>query len=119
MVQMTKVTHTWWNGMSVNCQGVVKHYKGWRMILLAVVLLRKVEWYVFVMNSRLVWEESQFRPGWIKDLDMVVSSSGDRVSVQTFSYVPLSNFFLTKRTSYALILFSYVPLSLFFPSHIR
>ncbi|GKB65620.1 probable beta-1,4-xylosyltransferase IRX14, partial [Tanacetum coccineum] len=46
---------------------------------MAVVLPRKVEWCGFVMNSRLVWEESEFRPDWIKDLDMVVSAGGDGV----------------------------------------
>ncbi|PWA84822.1 glycosyl transferase, family 43, nucleotide-diphospho-sugar transferase [Artemisia annua] len=46
---------------------------------MAVVLPRKVEWCGFVMNSRLVWEESEFRPDWIKDLDTVVSAAGDGV----------------------------------------
>ncbi|KAJ9540660.1 hypothetical protein OSB04_027166 [Centaurea solstitialis] len=40
---------------------------------MAIVLPRKLEWCGFVMNSRLVWEESEFRPEWIKDLDTVVS----------------------------------------------
>ncbi|KAK1410289.1 hypothetical protein QVD17_36824 [Tagetes erecta] len=44
---------------------------------MAIVLPRKLEWCGFVMNSRLVWEESEFRPEWIKDLDMVVG--GDEV----------------------------------------
>ncbi|XP_076900510.1 beta-1,4-xylosyltransferase IRX14-like [Bidens hawaiensis] len=39
---------------------------------MAIVLPQEVEWCGFVMNSRLVWEESEFRPEWIKDLDMVV-----------------------------------------------
>ncbi|KAJ9562283.1 hypothetical protein OSB04_007443 [Centaurea solstitialis] len=44
---------------------------------MAVVLLRKLEWSGFVMNSRLVWKEAEFRPDWIKDLDMVVAGDGD------------------------------------------
>ena len=38
---------------------------------MAIVLPRKMEWCGFVMNSRLVWKEGEFRPDWIKDLDMV------------------------------------------------
>ncbi|KAI7730927.1 hypothetical protein M8C21_032484 [Ambrosia artemisiifolia] len=44
---------------------------------MAVVLPRKLEWSGFVMNSRLVWKEAEFRPDWIKDLDMVVAGDGD------------------------------------------
>ncbi|KAJ0704110.1 putative 1,4-beta-D-xylan synthase [Helianthus annuus] len=40
---------------------------------MALVLPRKLEWCGFVMNSKLVWEESEFRPEWIKDLDTVVA----------------------------------------------
>nr|XP_043633498.1 beta-1,4-xylosyltransferase IRX14-like [Erigeron canadensis] len=40
---------------------------------MAVVLPRKLEWCGFVMNARLVWEESEFRPEWIRDLEMVVA----------------------------------------------
>lgn len=58
----------------------MKHYKGVANDSVGRCVTRKVEWYGFVMNSRLVWEESEFRLGWIKDLDMVVSSGGDRVS---------------------------------------
>ncbi|XP_076927482.1 beta-1,4-xylosyltransferase IRX14-like [Bidens hawaiensis] len=36
---------------------------------MAVVLPRKLEWSGFVMNSRSVWKEAEFRPDWIKDLD--------------------------------------------------
>ncbi|KAK9061871.1 hypothetical protein SSX86_019055 [Deinandra increscens subsp. villosa] len=43
---------------------------------MAVVLPRKLEWCGFVMNSKLVWEESEFRPEWIKDLEMVVTGDG-------------------------------------------
>ena len=52
---------------------------------MAIVLPRKLEWCGFVMNSRLVWEESEFRPEWIKDLDMVVS--GDREIENPLSFV--------------------------------
>nr|GEY04449.1 probable beta-1,4-xylosyltransferase IRX14 [Tanacetum cinerariifolium] len=38
---------------------------------------RKLEWSGFVMNSRLVWKEAEFRPEWINDLDMVVAAGGD------------------------------------------
>ncbi|XP_076890276.1 beta-1,4-xylosyltransferase IRX14-like [Bidens hawaiensis] len=38
---------------------------------MAVVLPRKLEWSGFVMNSRLVWKDGEFRPDWIKDLDVV------------------------------------------------
>ncbi|KAL4582236.1 hypothetical protein LXL04_006780 [Taraxacum kok-saghyz] len=38
---------------------------------MAIVLPRKMEWSGFVMNSKLVWKEGEFRPDWIKDLDMV------------------------------------------------
>ncbi|MFS8010903.1 putative 1,4-beta-D-xylan synthase [Helianthus anomalus] len=41
---------------------------------MALVLPRKLEWCGFVMNSKLVWEESEFRPEWIKDLHTVVAS---------------------------------------------
>ncbi|KAF5769685.1 putative 1,4-beta-D-xylan synthase [Helianthus annuus] len=44
---------------------------------MALVLPRKLEWCGFVMNSKLVWEESEFRPEWIKDLDTV--AAGDEV----------------------------------------
>ncbi|KAJ9562282.1 hypothetical protein OSB04_007442 [Centaurea solstitialis] len=44
---------------------------------MAVVLPRKLEWSGFVMNSRLVWKEAEFRPDWIKDLDMMVAGDGD------------------------------------------
>lgn len=43
---------------------------------MAIVLPKKLEWCGFVMNSRVVWEESEFRPEWIKDLDVVVAASG-------------------------------------------
>ncbi|XP_023754316.1 beta-1,4-xylosyltransferase IRX14 [Lactuca sativa] len=38
---------------------------------MAIVLPQKLEWSGFVMNSRLVWEESEFKPEWIKDLNEV------------------------------------------------
>ncbi|KAD4888198.1 hypothetical protein R6Q59_034717 [Mikania micrantha] len=44
---------------------------------MATVLPRKLEWSGFVMNSRLVWKEAEFRPDWIKDLDMVAAADGD------------------------------------------
>ncbi|KAI3760944.1 hypothetical protein L1987_51348 [Smallanthus sonchifolius] len=44
---------------------------------MAIVLPRKLEWSGFVMNSRLVWKEAEFRPDWIKDLDTVVVGDGD------------------------------------------
>ncbi|KAK1433100.1 hypothetical protein QVD17_10006 [Tagetes erecta] len=44
---------------------------------MAIVLPRKLEWSGFVMNSRLVWKEAEFRPDWIKDLDLVVAGDGD------------------------------------------
>ncbi|KAD7479361.1 hypothetical protein R6Q59_008219 [Mikania micrantha] len=43
----------------------------------AAVLPQKFEWCGFVMNSKLVWEESEFRPEWIKDLDMVAGDGAD------------------------------------------
>ncbi|GJX94241.1 probable beta-1,4-xylosyltransferase IRX14 [Tanacetum coccineum] len=44
---------------------------------MAIVLPRKLEWSGFVMNSRLVWKEAEFRPEWINDLDMFVAAGGD------------------------------------------
>nr|XP_043618295.1 probable beta-1,4-xylosyltransferase IRX14H [Erigeron canadensis] len=44
---------------------------------MAIVLPRKLEWSGFVINSRLVWSEAEFRPEWIKDLDIVVGVDGD------------------------------------------
>ncbi|XP_071709768.1 beta-1,4-xylosyltransferase IRX14-like [Rutidosis leptorrhynchoides] len=44
---------------------------------MAVVLPRKLEWSGFVMNSRLVWSEAEFKPDWIKDWDTVVFGDGD------------------------------------------
>ncbi|KAM0020469.1 putative 1,4-beta-D-xylan synthase [Helianthus debilis subsp. tardiflorus] len=44
---------------------------------MAVVLPRKLEWSGFVMNSQLVWKEAEFRPDWIKDLDVVVVGDGE------------------------------------------
>ncbi|CAH1437611.1 unnamed protein product [Lactuca virosa] len=38
---------------------------------MAIVLPQKLEWSGFVMNSILVWEESEFKPEWIKDLNEV------------------------------------------------
>ncbi|KAI3521040.1 hypothetical protein L1887_10498 [Cichorium endivia] len=38
---------------------------------MAIVLPQKLEWSGFVMNSKLVWEESEFKPEWIKDLNEV------------------------------------------------
>ncbi|KAJ0457722.1 putative 1,4-beta-D-xylan synthase [Helianthus annuus] len=40
---------------------------------MAMVLPRKLEWSGFVMNSRLVWKEAEFRPDWIKDLEVVLA----------------------------------------------
>ncbi|KAM0022424.1 putative 1,4-beta-D-xylan synthase [Helianthus debilis subsp. tardiflorus] len=40
---------------------------------MALVLSRKLEWCGFVMNSKLVCEESEFRPEWIKDVNTVVA----------------------------------------------
>lgn len=44
---------------------------------MAIVLPRKLEWSGFVMNSRLVWSDAEFRPDWIKDLDNVVAGDED------------------------------------------
>lgn len=38
---------------------------------MAIVLPKKMEWSGFVMNSKLVWKEAEFRPDWIKDFDTV------------------------------------------------
>ncbi|OVA02073.1 Glycosyl transferase [Macleaya cordata] len=38
------------------------------------VLPRKLEWAGFVLNSRLVWKESQDRPLWVQDLDSLTSN---------------------------------------------
>ncbi|KAF3643532.1 putative beta-1,4-xylosyltransferase IRX14H [Capsicum annuum] len=46
----------------------------------AVVLPRKIEWAGFVLNSRLVWNDAEARPEWVKDLDDVM---GDRVDVES------------------------------------
>ncbi|KAI7729083.1 hypothetical protein M8C21_018407 [Ambrosia artemisiifolia] len=43
---------------------------------MAIVLPRNLEWSGFVMNSRLVWKEAEFRPDWIKDLDVVLAEDG-------------------------------------------
>ncbi|XP_022843727.1 probable beta-1,4-xylosyltransferase IRX14H [Olea europaea var. sylvestris] len=37
----------------------------------AVVLPRKLEWAVFILNSRLVWKDIEDKPAWVKDLDVV------------------------------------------------
>ncbi|OAY35506.1 beta-1,4-xylosyltransferase IRX14 [Manihot esculenta] len=37
----------------------------------ATVLPQKLEWAGFVMNSRLLWKETEDKPDWIKDLDSV------------------------------------------------
>lgn len=37
----------------------------------ATVLPQKLEWAGFVVNSRLLWKESEDKPDWMKDLDSV------------------------------------------------
>ncbi|KAH6823271.1 Nucleotide-diphospho-sugar transferases superfamily protein [Perilla frutescens var. hirtella] len=37
----------------------------------AVVLPRKLEWAGFVLNSRLVWEDMEEKPDWVKELDEI------------------------------------------------
>ncbi|KAI3500407.1 hypothetical protein L1887_36228 [Cichorium endivia] len=44
---------------------------------MAIVLPRKMEWSGFVMNSKLVWEEGEFRPDWVNDLDLVKGDNDD------------------------------------------
>ncbi|KAE9606792.1 hypothetical protein Lal_00026474 [Lupinus albus] len=47
-------------------------YKGRRAVYIdeqAPVLPRKLEWSGFVLNSRLLWNDSDDKPEWIKDLD--------------------------------------------------
>lgn len=43
----------------------------------AVVLPRKMEWAGFVLNSRLLWEETEDKPEWVKDLRNVVMGEVD------------------------------------------
>ncbi|CAA0840989.1 Probable beta-1-4-xylosyltransferase IRX14H [Striga hermonthica] len=43
----------------------------------AVVLPRKLEWAGFVFNSRLVWEDTEERPVWVKDWEEVVRDGED------------------------------------------
>ncbi|XP_073041114.1 probable beta-1,4-xylosyltransferase IRX14H [Primulina eburnea] len=43
----------------------------------AVVLPRKLEWAGFILNARLVWEDTADRPEWIKDLDEVGKDGED------------------------------------------
>lgn len=41
----------------------------------ATVLPRKLEWAGFVMNSRLVWKDTEDKPEWIRDLDTVAEDT--------------------------------------------
>lgn len=41
----------------------------------ATVLPRKLEWAGFVMNSRLVWKDTEDKPEWIRDLDAVAEDT--------------------------------------------
>lgn len=43
----------------------------------AVVLPRKLEWAGFVLNSRLVWEDAEDKPVWVKDLDEIGKDGED------------------------------------------
>ncbi|XP_028100949.1 probable beta-1,4-xylosyltransferase IRX14 [Camellia sinensis] len=43
----------------------------------AVVLPRKMEWAGFVLNSRLLWRESEDKPEWVKDLDSIAGDGED------------------------------------------
>lgn len=43
----------------------------------ATVLPRKLEWAGFVLNSRLLWKDSEDKPEWIKDLDTVARDTED------------------------------------------
>lgn len=43
----------------------------------AVVLPRKMEWVGFVLNSRLLWKESEDKPEWVKDLDSIARDGED------------------------------------------
>lgn len=42
-----------------------------------VVLPRKLEWAGFVLNSRLVWEEAEDKPAWVKEWEEVVRDGDD------------------------------------------
>ncbi|KAF2283760.1 hypothetical protein GH714_014941 [Hevea brasiliensis] len=49
-------------------------YEGKSAILIddrATVLPQQLEWAGFVMNSRLLWKETEDKPDWMKDLDSV------------------------------------------------
>ncbi|PSS21264.1 Beta-1,4-xylosyltransferase [Actinidia chinensis var. chinensis] len=63
----------WHTFNSLPYQGKSANYIGDR----AVVLPRKLEWAGFVLNSRLVWKEAEVKPGWVKDLDIVVGEGED------------------------------------------
>lgn len=43
----------------------------------AVVLPRKLEWAGFVLNSRLVWENIEEKPAWVKELNEVGKDGDD------------------------------------------
>lgn len=43
----------------------------------AVVLPRKLEWAGFVLNSRLVWEDTEDKPVWVKELDEIGKNGED------------------------------------------
>lgn len=43
----------------------------------AVVLPRKLEWAGFVLNSRLVWEDIEDKPVWVKELDEIGKNGED------------------------------------------
>lgn len=40
----------------------------------AVVLPRKLEWAGFVLNSRLLWQDAEDKPEWVKDLDTAIEA---------------------------------------------
>lgn len=43
----------------------------------AVVLPRKLEWAGFVLNSRLVWEDIEEKPDWVKELNEIGKDGED------------------------------------------
>lgn len=50
----------------------------------AIVLPRKLEWAGFVLNSRLVWDDAEDKPEWIRDLDVVAVNEKDVESPLSF-----------------------------------
>ncbi|OIV94734.1 hypothetical protein TanjilG_06197 [Lupinus angustifolius] len=71
-------------------------YKGRRAVYIdnqAPVLPRKLEWSGFVLNSRLLWNDGDDKPEWIKDLDALDGEIESPLSLQKSTSVvePLGN----------------------------